>query len=165
MNEVWIVAHDRVGGEALASSARTLAGQVNAVSLGAGGLAAADLTLTIDTASSAAPVEAYATAVANLLSARGATVVLFDAGTQGRLLAGLVAAQLGVSPVNAAAVELADRLTVQRLAFGGLAVATEQITSPVAVLVIGPGVLPATEVAGEGAVEAVAARPAAGLTV
>lgn len=165
MNEVWIVAHDRAGGEALASSARTLAGQVNAVSLGAGGLAAADLTLTIDTASSAAPVEAYATAVANLLSARGATVVLFDAGTQGRLLAGLVAAQLGVSPVNAAAVELADRLTVQRLAFGGLAVATEQITSPVAVLVIGPGVLPATEVAGEGAVEAVAASPAAGLTV
>jgi electron transfer flavoprotein alpha subunit len=162
MSDVWILAHEATAGNALARSARALGERVFAVSIGAGALASADLTLVIEPAG---PVlaEAYARPVADLLRARGASLVLADAGTQSRLLAGQVAAHLGVSPVNAASITPGEPLTVTRMAYGGLAVATEEITAPVAVLVVAPGVLPAVEVDGAGAAEVVDAEPAVGL--
>lgn len=165
MSDVWILAHDHVAGNALARSARALGDQVNAISIGAGVLPAADLTLVIEPAGSAVLPEAYARPVADLLHARGAQLVVVDAGTQSRLLAGQVAAHLGVSPVNAAGVTRGESLVVTRVAFGGLAVATEELTAGVAVLVLGPGALPASDAAGAGASEVVQAEPAPGLTL
>ena len=78
MTEAWIVVHDTDAGNALARSARSLADRVVAVSLGAGPLAAADLTLTIDVAPGAL-VESYARPVAALLADRGASLVAFAA--------------------------------------------------------------------------------------
>lgn len=164
MSDVWVLAHDQAAGNALARSARALGGQVFAISIGAGVLPAADLTLVIEADPQVLP-EAYAGPVADLLRTRGAKVVLADAGTQSRLLAGQVAAHLGVSLVNAAGVTPGDPLVVTRVAFGGLAVATEELTADVAVLVLSPGALPATDVAGAGAGEVVAAEPAPGLTL
>jgi electron transfer flavoprotein alpha subunit len=137
---------------------------VLAVSIGAGVLAAADLTLVIETGAQALP-EAYAEPVAELLRSRGAKLVVADAGTQSRQLAGQVAAHLGVSPVNAAGITPGEPLVVSRAAFGGLAVATEELTADVAVLVLAPGALPDTDAAGAGASETVPAEPAAGLTL
>lgn len=164
MSDVWILAHDAAAGNALARSARALGDQVNAISIGAGVLPAADLTLVIEAGRQVLP-EAYARPVADLLRSRGARVVLADAGTQSRLLAGQVAAHLGVSPLNAAGVTPGEPLVVTRVAFGGLAVATEEIAADVAVLVLSPGALPASDAAGNGASEVVEAEPAPGLTL
>lgn len=165
MSDVWIIAHDPAAGNALASSARVLGEQVNAVSIGAGALPAADLTLVIEPAAPAVLAEAYAKPVADLLRSRGAKLVVTDASAQSRLLAGQVAAHLGVSPVTVTGVTQGEPLVVTRMAFGGLATATEEITAEVAVLVLAPGALPAADVAGAGASETVAAEPAPGLTL
>lgn len=165
MSEVWIVAHDPAAGNALAGSARALGDQVNAVSVGAGALPAADLTLVIEAGGPQVLPEAYAGPVAELLRSRGAKLVLLDAGAQSRLLAGQVAAQLGVSPVTVTGITPGEPLVVTRMAFGGLATATEEISSEVAVLVVTPGVLPASDAAGAGAAETVPAEPAPGLTL
>jgi electron transfer flavoprotein alpha subunit len=165
MSDVWILAHDPAAGNALARSARALGEHVNAVSIGAGALPAADLTLVIETAGPTVLAEAYARPVADLLRSRGATLVVTDAGAQSRLLAGQVAAHLGVCPVTVTGVATGAPLVVTRMAFGGLATATEEITAEVAVLVLAPGAVPASDVAGAGAVETVAAEPASGLTL
>jgi electron transfer flavoprotein alpha subunit len=164
MSEVWIVTNDEAAGNALAASARAFGERVCAVSLGAGALAAADLSLVVDTDPSV-PVEAYAPAVAELLKARAATRVVLDARVQSRLLAGQVGAALGVSPVNVSGIVSTDPLVVSRVAYGGLAVATEELSAPVAVLVLGPGAVSAGETVGEGAAEATAASPSAGIVL
>jgi electron transfer flavoprotein alpha subunit len=166
MSDVWIIAHDPSAGNALARSARALGDRVNAVSIGAGALPAADLTLVIDPAEGTLP-EAYARPVAEQLRSRGASLVLLDSSAQSRLLAGQVAAHLGVSPVNAAGVTEGVPLVVTRLAFGGLAVATEEVVAEVAVLVLAPGALPEQDgaVSGAGASEVVAAEPVPGMTL
>lgn len=165
MSDVWILAHDPVAGNALAGAARTLGDQVNAISVGAGALPAADLTLVIETEGSPVLPEAYAKSVAELLRSRGAKLILLDAGAQSRLLAGQVAAHLGVSPVTITGITPGEPLVVTRMAFGGLATATEEISSEIAVLVVTPGVLTASDVAGAGVVETVSAEPAPGLTL
>jgi electron transfer flavoprotein alpha subunit len=164
MTEAWIVVHDTDDGNALARSARGLRDRVVAVSLGAGALADADLTLTVDLAPGAL-VEAYARSVAALLTERGATLVAFGADVRSRLLAGQVAAHLGVSPVAVSAVVSTTPLVVRRPAFGGLAVATDEVIAPVAVLVVEPGALPPAEAAGAGLAEAVGAEPVLGPTL
>lgn len=164
MTEAWIVVHDTAAGTALARGARALADRVVAVSLGAGALAGADLTLTVDVAPGAL-VEAYARPVAALLAERGATVVAFGADVRSAQLAGQVAAHLGVSPVTVAGVVSASPLVVTRPAYGGLAVATDEVTAAVAVLVVQPGALERAEAAGEGAAQALALEPVAGLTL
>lgn len=165
MSDVWILAHDPVAGNALAGAARTLGDQVNAISVGAGALPAADLTLVIETEGSPVLPEAYAKSVAELLRSRGAKLILLDAGAQSRLLAGQVAAHLGVSPVTITGITPGEPLVVTRMAFGGLATATEEISSEIAVLVVTPGVLTASDVAGAGVVETVSAEPTPGLTL
>jgi electron transfer flavoprotein alpha subunit len=165
MSDVWILAHDPVAGNALAGAARTLGDQVNAISVGAGALPAADLTLVIETEGSPALPEAYARSVAELLRSRGAKLILLDAGAQSRLLAGQVAAHLGVSPVTITGITPGEPLVVTRMAFGGLATATEEISSEIAVLVVTPGVLTASDAAGAGVVETVSAEPTPGLTL
>lgn len=138
MTEAWILVYDQEAGTALTRSARALADRVVAVSLGAGALATADLTLTVDVAPGTL-VEAYARPVAALLAERGATLVLAGADVRGRLLAGQVAAHLGVSPVDVAGVVQASPLVVTHPAYGGVAVVTEEVTAPVAVLVVAAG--------------------------
>lgn len=162
MSEVWIVAHDPVAGNALAGSARALGDAVNAISLGAGALAAADLTLLVE-ADPSTPVEAYAAAVAEVLASRAAKLVVLDSSAQSRLLAGQLAAHLGTSPVNAAGVVSTDPLVVTRLAYGGLAVATEELASAVAVLVLAAGALSPADGTGAGAAEPLALAPSAGV--
>ena len=165
MSDVWILAHDQAAGNTLASSVRALGDRVLAVSIGAGVLTAADLTLVIEIDCAGVVAESYAKPVADLLRSRGAALVVVDAGTQSRLLAGQVAAHLGVSPVTAVGITLGDPLVVTRTVFGGLAVATEEITSEVAAVVVSPGVLPASEESGAGASEIVSLEPTPGTTL
>lgn len=164
MIDVWTLAHDPVFGNQLAAAARTLGASVGAVSIGAGPLSAADLTVQIEVAPGAL-AESYAGAVADLLRVRGATVVLAGDDVQSRLLAGAVAGHLGVSPFTITSPPASDPLQVTELAFGGLAVATEQITADVAVFVIGHGVLPVVDALGEGLVEDVVVQPQPGMTL
>lgn len=166
MTEAWIVTHDADAAAALVRTARTLADRVVAVSLGAGPIAGTDLTVTVDVAPGEL-VEAYARPVAALLAQRGATLVALGADVRSRLLAGQVAAHLGVSPVTVSGVVSATPLVVTRAAYGGLAVATDEVSAPVAVLVIEPGAVAkgADAVAGEGAVEAAGLQPVAGATL
>jgi electron transfer flavoprotein alpha subunit len=128
---------------------------VNAIGVGVAAVPGAELTLALPATGADALVEGYAKPIAELLAARGARVVLFDADTQSRLLAGLVAAHLGVGVRNAAEIKAVEPLTIGRMAYGGLAVATEEV-SAVAVLVVGPGVLSGQD-AVTGATEEIAA--------
>ena len=130
-----------------------------------GRLPAADLTLVIEPFGPAVLAEAYATAVADLLRARGAKLVLADSGVQSRLLAGQVAAHLGVSPVNAASVTAGEPMVVTRLSYGGLGIATEELTADVAVLVVAPGALSPSDAPGVGASEIVEAAPTPGMAL
>jgi electron transfer flavoprotein alpha subunit len=164
MTDVWIVANDQAAGNTLAASARTLGDRVLAVSLGAGVVSGADLTMLVEVDASM-PVEAYAPAVAQLLKERDATRVVLDARVESRLLAGQLAAALGVSPVNVAGIVSVDPLAVHRVAYGGLAVATEELSAAVAVLVLAPGAVPAADVAGDGASEPVVLVPRRGATL
>jgi len=109
--------------------------------------------------------ETYAKPVADVLRSRGAKLVVLDAGAQSRLLAGQVAAHLGVSPVSAVEITPGEPLVVARMVFGGLAMATEQITSEVAVLVVGPGTLPASQEPGAGGAEIITVEPSPGATL
>jgi len=162
MTEVWIIAHDATGGNALAGAARALGDRVVAVSLGAGVLPGADLSLTVEV-SPELPVEAYASSVADLMSARGAQLIVTDATTTGRLLAGQVAARLGGGPAHRPSVVSGDSLQVTRLVYGGVAVATDEVVSPVCVLVVAPGALASGQSAGAGQSEAVSLTPTSGL--
>lgn len=165
MSDVWILAHNLDSGNHLAGSARALGDRVYAISIGAGTLPAADLTLVIEPFGPALLVEVYAKAVADLLRSRGPVLVLADAGAQSRLLAGQVAAHLGVSPVNAAGVTPGEPLVVTRLSYGGLGIATEEVTADVAVLVVAPGALPWSDAPGEGRSEPVEASPTPGMAL
>jgi len=164
MTDVWMVANDQAAGNALAAAARALGERVCAVSLGAGALNGADLTLVVDVDASV-PVEAYAPALAGLLSDRGASLVVLDARVESRLLAGQLAAGLGVSPVNVSGIVSVDPLVVNRVAYGGLAVATEQVSAAVAVLVLAPGAVVAGDRIGEGVSEPVALTPRPGVSL
>ncbi|MEL4357724.1 MULTISPECIES: electron transfer flavoprotein subunit alpha/FixB family protein [unclassified Luteococcus] len=163
MDNIWIVNHDMQRGNGLASAVRSLSATVNAISVGAGPLSSADLTLMMDVDGSV-PAESYAGSVADALAARGAQCIVFQDGTQDRLLAGLVAARLGVSAVVAAELPT-EPSTVNRLAHGGLAIATEQVVAETTVLVVSS--LPAIEQpsAGVGATEALAGTPLQGVRI
>ncbi|MDR1710286.1 MAG: electron transfer flavoprotein subunit alpha/FixB family protein [Propionibacteriaceae bacterium] len=147
MTEVFVIA---TGPTTLAQGARAL-GSVTAVNLGSGPVPGADKTLAVN---AAGLVEGYAKPIAELLSARGAEVVLFDTDVQSRLLAGKIASYLGTAARNAAEIKLPN---IGRMVYGGLAVATESVAG-VAVLVVGPGVLPPLE-GGSDAVENIALTP------
>ncbi len=165
MTDVWILAHHLESGDRLARCARALGDRVCAISIGAGSLPAADLTLVIEPFGPSVLAEAYAKAVADLLRARGAKLVLADSGVQSRLLAGQVAAHLGVSPVNVAGVTPGEPMVVTRLSYGGLGVATEELTGDVAVLVLAPGALSPSDSAGLGDSETIEANPTPGMAL
>ena len=164
MTDVWIVTNDPAAGNTLAAAARALGDRVCAVSLGAGVLGRADLTLLVDVDASA-PAEAYAPAVAALLKERDARRVVLDGRVESRLLAGQLAAVLGVSPVNVSGIVSVDPLVVSRVAYGGLAVATDEVSAAVGVLVLAPGAVPAADAAGAGASEPVELAPLRGVTL
>jgi electron transfer flavoprotein alpha subunit len=155
LSDIWVVALNQATGTDLALGARALAPTVNAIAIGQP-LPGADLTLVLPGPSPDTLVEGYAQSIAELLSARGAQTILFGADAQSLLLAGQVAGRLGTSALGATeiAVEL-DHLVVGRVAYGGLAVATTEVLTTSAVLVVGPGVLPVPEgaVAAPGQVE------------
>jgi electron transfer flavoprotein alpha subunit len=165
MSDVWILAHNLESGNHLAGCARSLADRVCAISIGAGALPAADLTLVIEPFGPALLVEAYARAVAELLRSRGAQLVIAGADAQSRLLAGQVAAHLGVGPVNAASVTTGEPLAVTRQSYGGLGIATEELTADVAVLVVAPGALPWSDDPGAGLSELVEASQTPGMAL
>ena len=108
------------------------------------------------------PVEAYATAVADAISA--APGVLLCAGGPGdRVLLGAAAARLRAPVLTGGSSIAAERdgVVVTRSVFGGIAVETVAVTGPVA-LVLDGGPVPAA--AGSAPVEEVAAVPL-GMTV
>lgn len=164
MSEVWIITSDAEAGRALASSARSLGETVNAISVGAGPVATADLTLIIETAPQSLP-ESYATAIAQVLAQRNASLVLCDTSATGRLLAGQVAAKLGISPINAAQITAEEQLTVKELVYGGMAETQLKPLSSVSVLVVSPGALPTNDAAGAGRTESIDLTAAPGITV
>lgn len=163
MESIWIVSHDAERGNGLAGAVRGLSDTVNAISLGAGTLGSADLTLVMDVDASV-PVESYAGSVADALRARDARCIVFQDGTQDRLVAGLVAARLGASAIVAAELPC-DPSTVNRLAYGGLAIATEQVVAQTTVLVVSN--LPAIEqpTAGAGVAEPLAGTARDGVRI
>jgi electron transfer flavoprotein alpha subunit len=164
------VATSEDAGAELAGAARDAGLAVTAVGLGTGLIPGADTTLQAAPPAADEPVETMAGALADLLQERGARVIAFSADATGRLLAGQVGARLGASPKNVGSVVSWEPLTITRVGCGGLAQATEEITSPVAVLVVGPGALGAgPEAAAEtypaGAAEEIELAAAAGVKI
>ena len=164
---IWVVTHDQSTATSLVSGARGLGGFVGAVSLNGEAVPGADLTLIAAAAPPGQLIEGYAQPLAQLLVEKAAQVVLFGQDTQSRLLAGLVAAQLKTSVRNATALTVqVETVCLDRTIYGGLAVASEEMTG-VGVIVVGPGALPAYDgPLAMGEVQAWQASPvAAGLSV
>ena len=109
-----------------------------------------------------APVEAYASAVADAVGAAPG-VVLAASRPGDRVLLGAVAARLQAAVLTEPSSVSADgdALVVTRTVFGGIAVETVSVTGPVAIVLDGGPVPPAS---GEAPVEEVAATPL-GMTV
>ncbi|HEY0118007.1 MAG TPA: electron transfer flavoprotein subunit alpha/FixB family protein [Cellulomonas sp.] len=154
LDNVWVVAPGPASA-ALVLGARQLADRVNAVVVGGDdALPGTDLTVCVPAPPDGVLVESYATPIADLLRSCSARLVLFGSDVSSRLLAGLVAAELGTSALTASSVETdGDQVVITRTAFAGLATATERSTRSPAVLVVAPGVLPAQPPAGAGRVE------------
>ena len=163
----WIVVAGDPAIGALIETARSLGGQVTAAVVGPRAVAEAVAAGGVDKVvwfgdPGQAPVEAYASAVADVVGA--APGVVFAASRPGdRVLLGAVAARLQAAVLtepSSVSVE-GDALVVTRTVFGGIAVETVSVSGPVA-LVLDGGPVPAAS--GEAPVEEVAATPL-GMTV
>jgi len=163
----WIVVAGDPAIGALIETARSLGGQVTAAVVGPLAVAEAVAAGGVDKVvwfgdPGQAPVEAYASAVADVVGA--APGVVFAASRPGdRVLLGAVAARLQAAVLtepSSVSVE-GDALVVTRTVFGGIAVETVSVSGPVA-LVLDGGPVPAAS--GEAPVEEVAATPL-GMTV
>ncbi|QAY64547.1 electron transfer flavoprotein subunit alpha/FixB family protein [Xylanimonas allomyrinae] len=167
-NELWVIAEDSAALATLCGAGRALGLPVRAVVLGdvedAGAYGAQEV-LRFATPVSGL-VEDTAPDVAALLEERQARLVAASTSPTGTLVAGRVAARLGV-PLAAAveSVEVGETLTVRRQVLGGMAVRTEQLAGSAAVVTIGAGTFdpaPRGEAA-EVAVETVAAATDSGI--
>ena len=160
----WIVVAGDPGVGDLIKTARTLGGQVSAAVVGTRAVADTVAAGGVDKVvwfgePDQAPVEAYASAVADVIaSAPG--IVLGTRQPGARVLLGAAAARLQ-APVLAGASSISadgDGIVVAHSVFGGIAVETVAVTGPVALLLDGG---PAPAATGGVPVEEVAAVPLA----
>lgn len=147
---IWVIARDPQTAAELIAGARSLSEQVNAIALGGSNLTetaqtAADQGATAVLAAQIADdmlPEAYAIALAALLAERAPRLVVFGSTVADRLLAGMVASKLNTSAQAATSVCFdEDTPVVTSMVFGGTAVATRRLVSPIAVITVGTGVL------------------------
>jgi electron transfer flavoprotein alpha subunit len=91
-------------------------------------------------------LEDYAATIAQTLTDEQARLVVVDATTQGRLLAGKLASLLGTSALNASELSFeGDAVQIKHLVYGGAAVCTETTKSGCAVITANAGLFePAT---------------------
>jgi electron transfer flavoprotein alpha subunit len=163
----WIVVAGDPAIGTLIETARALGGQVTAAVVGPRAVADTIAAGGVDKVvwfgdPGQAPVEAYASAVADAVGAApGAVLAASRPGD--RVLLGAVAARLQAAVLTEPSSVSADGdgLVVTRTVFGGIAVETVSVTGPVA-LVLDGGPVPAAT--GEAPVEEVAATPL-GMTV
>ena len=155
----WIVVAGDPGVGDLIKTARTLGGQVSAAVVGTRAVADTVAAGGVDKVvwlgdPGQAPVEAYASAVADAVgTADGAVLGASRPGD--RVLLGAVAARLQAAVLTEASSVSADgdALVVTRTVFGGIAVEIVSVTGPVAVVLDGgpvpaaSGAAPVTEVA------------------
>jgi electron transfer flavoprotein alpha subunit len=163
----WIVVAGDPAIGTLIETARALGGQVTAAVVGPRAVAETVAAGGVDKVvwfgdPGQAPVEAYASAVADAVGAAPG-VVLAASRPGDRVLLGAVAARLQAAVLTEPSSVSADgdALVVTRTVFGGIAVETVSVTGPVA-LVMDGGPVPAAS--GEAPVEEVAATPL-GMTV
>ncbi|MDR3053355.1 MAG: FAD-binding protein [Coriobacteriales bacterium] len=155
---IWVVAQDAKAAGELCAGAQALGGVVHAVLLGceeATKAAAANGAQTVVTASTPAAntlLEGYADALLALFEERGARLVMVQASTTGRLLAGKLASGLHTSALGATTLALdGEAVTVTYLVYGGTAVCTRRIISPTAVVTVGGGVFEAANAGADSA--------------
>jgi electron transfer flavoprotein alpha subunit len=163
----WIVVAGDPAIGTLIETARALGGEVTAAVVGPRAVADTVAAGGVDKVvwfgdPGQAPVEAYASAVADAVGAAPG-VVLAASRPGDRVLLGAVAARLQAAVLTEPSSVSAegDALVVTRTVFGGIAVETVSVTGPV-VLVMDGGPVPAAS--GEAPVEEVAATPL-GMTV
>jgi electron transfer flavoprotein alpha subunit len=147
---IGVIARDPQTAAELVAGARGLSEQVDAVALGNADVtetaqAAADQGATTVLAAQIAEgklPEAYAFALAALLAERAPRLVIFGSTVTDRLLAGIVASRLNTSAQAATGVRFEeDTPVITSMVFGGTAVATRRLTSPIAVITVGTGAL------------------------
>ena len=166
----WIVvAGDPAIGK-LIDTARSLGGQVTAAVVGPRAVAETVAAAGVDTViwfgePGEAPVEAFATAVADVIEAAPG-VVLGASGASDRVLLGAVAARLQAPVLTAPSSVSAegDTLVVTRSTFAGIAEETVSVAGPVALLLDG-GPVPVADAAGGGAPVEEAAAVRLGMSV
>jgi electron transfer flavoprotein alpha subunit len=166
----WIVVAGDPAIATLIETARSLGGQVSAAVVGPRAVADTVAAGGVDKVlwfgePGQVPVEAFATAVADVVQAATPGVVLGASRAGDRVLLGAVAARLQAPVLTAPSLVLAqgDSVVVTRSRFAGIAEETVTVTGPVAVLLDG-GPVPVAAASGGAPVEEVAAT-ALGMSV
>ena len=159
----WIIVADDPAVGNLITVARSLGGQVSAVVAGPRPVAEAVAASDVDKvvwcgAAGDAPVEAYATAVADVIAADPPGVVLSGRRPGERVLLGAAAARLQAAVLTGASSVSAEDgdVTVLNAVFGGVSEETVTVSGPVALMLDGGGVAAA---AGAVPIEEFAAVP------
>jgi len=158
--DILIVATDAAAIPELAGGASVFGGRIQAVVFGeaaanrAVGCGATQVYLL--------PDDGYPEAYASAIAAKAGAVVLVDASTKGKLLAGVLASKLGVAvQANTSSVELdGDAIVLTHMVFGGAGFKTVRVTADHAVITVGAGLFEkAAEGATGGSVETLDAEP------
>ena len=139
MNKIIIFAGDENNIKELTSGAKSLGGRVVLIT-SAGAHGCADEVYSCEGVSMPCVLKSISDFVSD------SDIVICEASSDGRLVAGYAAARLGVSPIcDVSSLSVADGgVETQRLVFGGNAVKTEKCSLP-AVIVAGSGVFDVTE--------------------
>lgn len=160
LDSILVVATDSGAIPELAGGAKALGAQMDAVVFGTEAAAKAvdfgahKVTMLPD---DGLP-EGYAESIAKMAG----KVVLVDASTRGKLLAGMLASRLGVAvQANASKVWFdGDTVVLTHMVFGGAGLKTVRVTAPHAVVTVGPGLFEkAASGAEDGSVESVEPTP------
>lgn len=91
-------------------------------------------------------LENHITTIVNLIKQEKPNLILVETSKNGRLIAGIVAAELGTSVLtDVSEISIDQGVTTKRMVYGGIAFRTERSAAATVVVVLSPGVFEAVE--------------------
>jgi len=144
---IWVLTDDPAATRELCGGAQSLGTSVHAILCGdesdakdALSYGASTVTL-LDDPGHTGMIEGYANPVAALLRNEGSGLLLVNASTRGRLLAGKIASYLETSALNASELLVDDdALLIKYMVYGGAAICTRKPLGTFTVVTVGSGV-------------------------
>jgi len=155
LEKVFVIAEKNESIKELCSGAAQLGEKTGLIWAGKKGAATkADTVYYLGELSNERILEHYVPTIVNLVKTEKPNLVIVEASKKGRLIAGILAAEMGTSVLTDAAEITVDDSAVitKRMVYGGAAFRTERSNAEVVVVCTGAGVFEAAETSAAGAV-------------